>query len=87
MSISPQPLPAEQWFAHLFGVLYWQLYHQVARDVFPNSSIVSLSPQEDGIVTGRVDALIRVGAQRVLPPPPAAPDDRTTPPPGPGGAR
>jgi len=73
----PEPqIPADQWFAHLFGTLYWLLYHQVSRDVFPDTPIVSLSPQQDGLITGRVDALIRVGAQRILPQPPPAPDDR-----------
>lgn len=84
----PQAPPIEQWFAHLFGALYWLLYHQVARDVFPDAPIVSLSPQQDSVVTGRVDALIRVGAQRILPQPPPAPDDRRSPPAAPPpGAR
>lgn len=82
-----QQVGFEQWFAALFGTLYWLLYHQVSRDLFPDTPIVSLSPQQDGLVTARVDALIRVGAQRILPPPAAAPDDRGAPPPGPEGAR
>lgn len=87
MSTTPPlpPVAVEQWFAHLFGVPYWLLYHQVARDVFPGTPIVSLSPQQDAVITGRVDGLIRVGAQRILPQPPPAPDDRGAPPAGPGG--
>jgi hypothetical protein len=83
--VPEQQIPTDQWFAHLFGTLYWLLYHQVSRDVFPETPIVSLSPQQDALVTGRVDSLIRVGAQRILPPPPAAPDDRKAPPAGPHG--
>lgn len=81
MTNGEQQLPMEEWFANLFGVLYAQLYLQTARDMFPGTPAIALSPAQDGLVTARVDALVRASRQRIMPPRPPAADDR------PGGTR
>lgn len=66
----PAPAPIDPWLAHLFGALYGILAHQVAADLFPGTRLSTLSTAQDGMVTARTDALIRFGAERILPKPP-----------------
>jgi len=70
------PPQVEQFMAHLFGALYWLLYHRVSRDLFPDTPVHALSVAQDQAVSTRTGAMIRNGAKQLLPPPPEAPDDQ-----------
>lgn len=77
-------LPAEEWYANLFGVLDAILYQQVSRDMSPNTQAVALSTAQDAAVTTRADFLVRAARQRVMPSPPTGGSPPGVPPlPGP----
>ena len=76
--------PLEKWIARTSGTLYWLLYFEVGRDLFPNVPVHAYSAVQDQLVAQRTATLVQLG-ERILPPPPPAPDDRGRESP-PGGA-
>jgi hypothetical protein len=77
MANGDQP-PLEQFIAHVFAAAYWLLYHEVARDLFPETRVHALSPTQDQAVTARTGAMIQNGVRQLLPPS-TPPDDHRPP--------
>jgi hypothetical protein len=49
MPNSPQ-FPLEQWLARMSGTLYWLLYFQVGRYLFPDTPVHAYSASQDRAV-------------------------------------
>jgi hypothetical protein len=64
----------EQVIAHVFATTTLLLYYEIARDLFPGTPVHGLSSAQDEMVTMRLDRMIRVTKNRLLPPPASPPD-------------
>lgn len=69
------PLPPEQLIAPIYGALYWLLYYQIGRDLFPETPVHALSAYQERVVKERTAQLIDDG-RRLIQRGAAPPDDQ-----------
>jgi hypothetical protein len=69
-------LPIEQLIAPVYGALYWLLYYEVGRDLFPGVPVHSYSASQDQAVANRAVALVEVGRKQIVRPTPPPSDPR-----------
>jgi hypothetical protein len=77
-----EQLPLEQIIAPVFSAMYWLLYLQIGRDLFPSIPSTSYSTYQDQLVANRATALIEIGRRHFLtlmPPATPPPDDQRRP--------